>query len=80
MPSAAWSLTRRLQEEYMLTEEGFKLRVAALRKEEEALSRERERLERDKARRRTRLFACPCISTLTVVNSSCVCSCAFCAR
>ena len=38
------------QEEYMLTEEGFKIRVAALRKEEEALSRERERLERDKAR------------------------------
>ena len=34
----------------MLTEEGFKIRVAALRKEEEALSRERERLERDKAR------------------------------
>ena len=41
---------RRPQEEYMLTEEGFKIRVAALRKEEEALSRERERLERDKAR------------------------------
>lgn len=34
----------------MLTEEGFKIRVAALRKEEEALSRERERLERDKVR------------------------------
>jgi hypothetical protein len=32
----------------MLTEEGFKVRVAGLRKEEDALSRERERLEREK--------------------------------
>jgi hypothetical protein len=34
----------------MLTEEGFKIRVASLRKEEDALTRERERLERDKVR------------------------------
>ena len=46
----------------MLTEEGFKIRVAALRKEEEALSRERERLERYKARSATCRF---CIVQLT---------------
>jgi hypothetical protein len=73
-------MTLRLQEEYMLTEEGFKIRVAALRKEEEALSRERERLERDKARRGTRLIAYPCISTLTVVAALVVRSCASCAK
>ena len=43
-------MTLRVQEEYMLTEEGFKIRIAALRKDEEALGRERERLEREKAR------------------------------
>jgi hypothetical protein len=38
------------QEEYMLTEEGFKVRMLCLRKEEESVLRERERLEREKAR------------------------------
>ena len=38
------------QEEYALTEEGLKIRVAFLRKEEDGLTRERERLEREKAR------------------------------
>jgi hypothetical protein len=35
----------------MMTEEGFKVRVAALRKEEDALSREKDRLEREKVMR-----------------------------
>jgi hypothetical protein len=51
----------------MLTEEGFKIRVAALRKEEEALSRERERLERDKARRRS----CPPFSSADLFRAMC---------
>ncbi len=34
----------------MLTEEGFKVRMLCLRKEEESVLRERERLEREKAR------------------------------
>ena len=40
----------------MLTEEGFKIRIASLRKEEDALTRERERLEREKVL----LLACFC--------------------
>lgn len=38
-----------LQEDYALTEEGLKIRIAFLRKEEDGLTRERDRLERDKA-------------------------------
>jgi hypothetical protein len=41
----------------MMTEEGFKVRVAMLRKEEDALSREKDRLERDKVMRSARLMA-----------------------
>jgi hypothetical protein len=59
------ALSHALQEEFMLTEEGFKVRVAGLRKEEDALSRERERLEREKVSASTphpRYAGCFCSS------------------